>query len=75
MAAIRLDAGSIGRIKNPVFAAYASQYQRIYDDFMENVKAFGLPFAKNREAEIAALREELKRMGVIPLNAMTAMAG
>ena len=68
MAAIRLDAGSIGRIKNPVFAAYASQYQRIYDDFMENVKAFGLPFAKNREAEIAALREELKRMGVMVRN-------
>ena len=74
MSAIRLDAGSIGRIRNPVFAAYAQEYQRIYDDFMENVKAFGLPFAKNREAEIAAARRELERMGVIVRNSGASLA-
>lgn len=74
MAAIRLDACSIGRIRNPVFKAYAEQYQRIYDDFMDNVKAFGLPFAANREAEIAAARAELSRMGVMIRNNGAALA-
>lgn len=63
-----LDRDSISRIKNPVFAAYAKEYQQIYEDFMENVKAFGLPFAKNREDEIAALRRELETLGVVCRN-------
>jgi len=66
--AVRLDQNSIARIKNPDYAAYAMEYQRIYDDFMENVKAFGLPFAPSREGEIAQLRQELKRRGVISRN-------
>lgn len=61
---LRLDHSSIRQIKNPVYSAYAAEYQRIYDDFMENVKAFGLPFAENREKEIAALRDMLQEMGV-----------
>lgn len=61
---IGLNRDSISRIKNPVFAKYAKEYQQIYEDFMENVKAFGLPFAVNREDEIAALRHELKALGV-----------
>jgi len=63
-----LNRDSISRIKNPVFAAYAKEYQQIYEDFMENVKAFGLPFAENREEETAALRHELEEMGVVCRN-------
>jgi len=66
--ALRLDQAGMRRIKNPVFLAYATEYQRIYDDFMENVRAFGLAFAQNREDEIAELRGELRRMGVIERN-------
>lgn len=66
--AVRLDPKSIASIRNPDFAAYAAEYQRIYDDFMENVKAFGLPFAPNREDEIAQLRRELKGSGIISRN-------
>lgn len=62
--ALRLDRTNLHRIKNPVFLAYAQEYQSIYEDFMENVKAFGLPFAENREAETEALRSELARLNV-----------
>ncbi|MBQ2991671.1 MAG: radical SAM protein [Clostridia bacterium] len=64
----RLNGDHIRRIKNPAFAAYAMEYQRIYDDFMENVKGFGLPFARDREEEIEALRKELRALGVISRN-------
>lgn len=66
--ALRLDRSNIVEIRNPVFAAYATEYQQIYDDFMENVKAFGLPFARIQEAEIAALRDELQKMGIVSRN-------
>ena len=66
--AIRLDKTSIARIKNPVFLAYAKTYQRIYDEFMENVRTFGLPFAKNREGEIRTLREEVLHLGAASRN-------
>ena len=62
--ALRLDRTNLHRIKNPVFLAYAREYQNIYEDFMENVKAFGLPFAENREAETEDLRSELVRLSV-----------
>ena len=62
--ALRLDKTNLHRIKNQVFLAYAQEYQGIYEDFMENVKAFGLPFADNHEAEVAALRSELAQLGV-----------
>lgn len=65
---LQLNQNNIHMIKNPVFAAYAKSYQEIYDDFQENVKAFGLPFAQNREREIAALRAELASLGVTNRN-------
>lgn len=65
---IGLNRHSMSGIKNPVFAAYMKEYRQIYEDFMENVKAFGLPFAHNREDEIAALRHELQELGVVCRN-------
>lgn len=62
--AMMLDQSNMHEIKNPVFAAYAMNYRRIYDDFQSNVRAFGLPFAVNQEAEIRALRKELDALGV-----------
>lgn len=70
----RLDRTNIREIKNPVFQAYAQEYQSIYEDFMENVKAFGLAFAKNHEEEIDQLRAELISMGVIVRNDGTSLA-
>lgn len=72
--ALRLDRTNLHRIKNPVFQAYAREYQGIYEDFMENVKAFGLDFAENREKEIALLRDELSAMGVIVRNEGASLA-
>ena len=66
--ALQLNKGNLHMINNPVFAAYAESYQNIYDDFQANVKAFGLPFAVNREQEIAALREEVNALGVLSRN-------
>ena len=66
--ALQLNKGNLHMINNPVFAAYAESYQNIYDDFQANVKAFGLPFAVNREQEIAALREEIDALGVLSRN-------
>ena len=66
--ALQLNKGNLHMIKNPVFAAYAESYQNIYDDFQANVQAFGLPFAVNREEEIAALRRELGALGVLNRN-------
>lgn len=60
----QLNRTNIRSIRNPVFAAYAESYQAIYDDFQENVKSFGLPFANNREQEINRLRDELYAAGV-----------
>ena len=66
--ALQLNKGNIHIIKKPVFAAYAESYQNIYDDFQANVKAFGLPFAVNREQEITALREEISTLGALNRN-------
>ena len=72
--ALRLDRSNICMIKNPVFREYANHYQSIYDDFMANVEAFGVPFAANREHEIYVLREELRGMGVINRNEGASLA-
>lgn len=52
------------KVRNPVLAQYIEGYQEIYDDFMQNVAQFGVPFAENQEKEIEALRAELKALGV-----------
>ena len=51
-------------VRNPVLRDYLRQYREIYDSFTGQVELFGLPFAPDREDEIAALRAELKRCGI-----------
>ena len=55
-------------IHNPVLKEYVRQYRDIYDSFTDQVEQFGLPFAENREAEIAELRKALSDAGVTVRN-------
>lgn len=54
----------LSEVRNPVLRDYLRQYREIYDSFTGQVELFGLPFAPDREDEIAALRAELKRCGI-----------
>lgn len=60
----RLNRDSINAVRNPTFRACAETYLEVYDDFIHQVEQFGLPFAPDREAELAAEREVLSGCGL-----------
>ena len=55
------------KIKNPVFRDYANMYLNIYDNFVEQVEQFGLPFHKDPDhmKETQELREYLAETPVL----------
>ena len=55
---------SLAEIRNPLFREYAEMYLDIYDNFIEQVEAFGVPFRRGGDdaKETAALLSELKAM-------------
>ena len=55
-------------VRNPVLKKYIREYREIYDSFTAQVEQFGVPFAESREEEIAALRAELRTLGVTERN-------
>ena len=40
---------SLAEIRNPLFREYAEMYLDIYDNFIEQVEAFGVPFRRARD--------------------------
>ena len=55
---------NLSSIRNPVFRRYAQMYVEIYENFMEQVERFGLPFDRDpaSEAQIGELRAALRSM-------------
>lgn len=70
----RLNRDSINAVRNPTFRACAETYLEVYDDFIHQVEQFGLPFAPDREAELAAEREVLSGCGLQERNAKESIA-
>lgn len=57
------------KIKNPSLAAYAGIYRGIYNNFLRQVRLSGMEMGPRQDEETAAIRSELKTLGVTFRNA------
>ncbi|WP_434512219.1 radical SAM protein [Desulfitobacterium sp. AusDCA] len=58
---IELTAENTPHIKNPVFLQYAQIYSQIYNRFIDQVRAAGMEFDKNLEAETCKKLERIRQ--------------
>ena len=66
---IHITQDTVGQVKNPRLAAYASIYLNIYDRFMEDMHSTGIEIDQEDHAvEAAERRERLARQGAVVRN-------